>query len=212
MAALFQGIEGTKTGLPHIKLHSPLQWARLRVKSGALEPALQFAEWPDVAAAWVNPTQRMTQVTLPGSVLWREDLQLEEVICSCYSCRYFCSACLLYGAVWGHQEDSGLYETSKCFGYLWINWATWNHGRKEIKGGSLILDARLKIPMSAPAGLGATPSYQIPTESLVAFHRFLLLSFSLRGFKITTAEVPRLGELESITLSLLNMKRLQSIL
>lgn len=66
--------------------------------------------------------------------------------------------------------------------------------------------------MSAPAGLGAIPSYQIPTESLVAFYRFLLLSFSLRGFKITTAEVPRLGELESITLSLLNMKRLQSIL
>lgn len=66
--------------------------------------------------------------------------------------------------------------------------------------------------MSAPAGLGAFPSYQIPSESFVAFYHFLLLSFSLRGFKITTAEVPGLGGVESISLSLLNMKRLQAIL
>lgn len=66
--------------------------------------------------------------------------------------------------------------------------------------------------MSAPASLDALPSYQIPSESFVAFYRFLLLSFSLRGFKTTTAEAPELAGLESISLNLLNMKRLQAIL
>jgi len=41
--------------------------------------------------------------------------------------------------------------------------------------------------MSAPASLDALPSYQIPTEYLVAFYHFLLLSFHLRAFKMATA-------------------------
>lgn len=66
--------------------------------------------------------------------------------------------------------------------------------------------------MSAPASLDAFPSYQIPSESFVAFYCFLLLSFSLTAFKMTTAEAPELAGLESISLNLLNMKRLETIL
>lgn len=75
-----------------------------------------------------------------------------------------------------------------------------------------MLDACLKKSMSAPASLDALPSYQIPSESFVAFYCFLLLSFILRGFKTTTAESPELAGLESISLNLLNMKRPQAIL
>lgn len=62
------------------------------------------------------------------------------------------------------------------------------------------------------ASWDALPSYQISNEYLAVFYCFLLLSFSLRAFKMTTAEASELAGLESISLNLFNTKRLQAIL
>jgi len=55
--------------------------------------------------------------------------------------------------------------------------------------------------MSIPASLDALPSYQIPSDSFLAFYCFLLLSFSLRSFETTTAEAPEQAGLESISVT-----------